>query len=280
MTVNCSKIRALVLVFFLAVNSSLFAASGDAASSTNGTNSTADMQNQGSDKNDASAAGWGFVKILLVLGCFGAFGGGLAAFSQVTFSEVIKNGIKAYGSGKTLAGIVTVGALLGCGGSIVFGFILAVDRKFTSGVFDLDTKVLIAAASVAAGFSGIRMLKLVSDELAKKVETQGKDIDKQKQAIQQQQEELQRQKADFEEKVKQDLKVAEALSFSGGVLASDENDRSQDGYRHDAITLLQKASGLLPFSRTIGVYLGRLHRQLGDYPSAIRALPSIPCGRR
>jgi len=152
-----------------------------------------------SGDNGDAATKWGFATILIILGAFGAFGGGVAAFSQVTFSEVMKSGIQAYGSGKKLAGIVSVGALLGCGGSIAFGFVLAVDRKFGSGVFDLDTKILIAGASVAAGFSGIRLLKLVSDELAKKVQKQEGDINTQQQARQAQEEEMKKQKVELQQ---------------------------------------------------------------------------------
>lgn len=231
MIVKHSRIGLLALLFFLAIDTYTDAVAADVAVVSN-VSSIAKNEGENEKKEtaqDNSKNGWGFGTIFLVLGLFGAFGGGLAAFSQVTFSEVIKSGIAAYGSGDRLAGIVTVGSLLGCGGAMAFGFILAVDRKFSSGVFDLDTKVLIAASSISAGFSGIRLLKLVSDKLAEKVqqqdekiEDQEKVLEGQQQSLQQQTQTLQQQQVELEDqkvKIGQERQIAEALSFAGGILA-------------------------------------------------------------
>ena len=276
MIVNRSIIGNVLLITLLIVSTNLIKAAEDISLPNNSSNPSSVQTNQGPKEKNGNNDGWGFAEIMLVLGCFGAFGGGLAALSQVTFGEVIKKGIEAYGSGKKLAGIISVGMLLGCGGSFAFGFVLAVDRKFSGGIFDLDCKVLIAAASVAAGFSGIRLLKLVSDKLTKQVEEQGANLTAQKKEIEQQQTILQQQQTELQNqkiKLEQERQINEALSFAGGISGKEsEEDRSLDGYRRDAVKLLETARKFDPTNRAIGVYLGRMYRLLKDYPKAIKEL--------
>ena len=163
----------------------------------------------------AEAIPWGVVGLVIgELAAFGAFGGVLAALSNVPIPKVIEQGLKAYGGCRRLVGVSCLGALWGAGGALALGVILSLDEKFRGlEQFDGERALFIACAAVAAGFSGIKMLKLVSRDLEKKIDSAEKKADEAKQSAQQAKDEIVRSS-------EQTRQLASALTFAGEILTA------------------------------------------------------------
>jgi hypothetical protein len=199
------------------------------------------------------------------LAWFGAFGGILAVLGEVPIRRVLETGVKAYGSVGRLSWAIVVGALWGIGGSISFGVLLSLDDKLQNGLDQPKTDVLLAGTAVAAGFAGIRVLRLASSRL-------------EKQMTQLVKEETARVGDDSSKKL---AFLTDALATASGVLEGHpDTDHSVDAKRRDAIERLLAARKDYPTLRTVGIYLGRLYVGLQDYTSAIRILTEFLEARR
>ena len=191
---------------------------------------------------------------------------------EVPIRRVLENGIKAYGNVWRLVWAIIVGALWGVGGSISFGVLLSLDDKLQNGLNGPKTDVLLAGTAVAAGFAGIRILRLASSRLEKQMtelvkEETARVGDESKQLLANESKKL--------------TLLAEALSKASGVLEGyKDDDRSVDTRRREAIQSLLVSRKDYPTLRSLGIYLGRLYCALQDYPSAIRILTEFLEERR
>lgn len=216
------------------------------------------------DVQDPNAT-WAVWAVMNWLAWFGAFGGILAVLGEVPIRRVFESGVKAYGSVGRLSWAIFVGALWGIGGSISFGVLLALDDKLKNSVDQPKTDVLLAGTAVAAGFAGIRVLRLASSRL-------------EKQMTQLVKEETARVGDDSSKKL---AFLSDALATAAGVLeAHPDTDHSVDAERRKAIERLLTAQKDHPTLRTVGIYLGRLYIGLQDHTSAIRILTEFLEARR
>jgi hypothetical protein len=236
------------------------------------------------------------VQIIEFLAGFGAFGGVLAALSHVSVSAIIKDGIAAYGSGEKLAGICLLGALWGAGGALAFGVILSLDDKFDEPLCDPKHQVLLACTAVVAGFSGIRMLNLVRSKIEQQAEDASKQAESAAQtagaaqqkaaATENQVSEMKRQASEVESRVEHTVQLSQALSYAASVLNTISRPTLNSEPQLDAklaqraINELNKAREHFPTLRLLGIYLGRLHRGLGQYHEATVVLQEMLSARR
>lgn len=206
------------------------------------------------------------------LAWFGAFGGILAMLGEVSIRSVLEKGVEAYGNVWRLIWAVTVGGLWGVGGSISFGVLLSLDDKLQNGLDGPKTDVLLAGTAIAAGFAGIRILRLASNRL----ENQMKELVKEETAGVR--DESRRLLADESKKL---AVLADVLTTASAVLdGHTDDDRSVDAERRGVIEKLLALRKDYPTIRTIGIYLARLYIIFEDYPSAIRILTEFLEARR
>lgn len=232
--------------------------------------------------------------VLFILGFFGAFGGMLAAWGHVPVADIFTRGfLGTYKSFKRFFAITALGALWGAGGGLVFGVILFLDGKFRSLTLATlknssgEEFIFFACASVAAGFSGIRLLRLVSGKLEDQVrnaEAQAAEAVKLSEAN--------------EIAIQRVTKLASALSYAGPLLDSlslaqkkfEEAETARTGSPTTklrdltdsetaavrlALEMLDEARPGFPTLRLLGIYIGRLHKALKAYPKAIEALTLV-----
>src|SRR5665213_578594 len=111
-----------------------------------------------------------FMHIICILIITGGFGGMISALSTIPITRILEEGKSAYGNRRRLAWVLAMGALYGIGSGIAAGLVLYCDGRFDNGTSaNLKTLLLLASTGVIAGFSGIRMLRLMSGKLEQKV---------------------------------------------------------------------------------------------------------------
>jgi hypothetical protein len=233
--------------------------------------------------NGARAVGM-VVTVLAVLAAFGAFGGMLAAWGQVPIVDLIKGGLeKTYVTWGRLRGITFLGGLWGAGGGLVFGVVLTLDGKFRDLThIEAERFVFLACASVAAGFSGIRLLRLVSGKLEEQVDKAQKEAEEAKQLVAEVSKVAQDAKSQIAKISAQTQQLAGALSFAGQVLGGLESagGKPEMSSIRRALEVMEAACIDNSTLRIVGIYLGRLFRALDNYAGAIAALTKVFDARR
>lgn len=204
-----------------------------------------------------------FWTIAGILALFGAFGGVLAALSEVSLQQIREEGIKIFGGEKRLWACVLISGLQGIGGALVFGGLSAFDGKLTIADDSEQKRMVFAFLAVAAGFAGHKFLLLVSRKLTKDVEEAiGKKTDK-----------LRKELAEEEEKRN---KLAEAITALTAALSESPTvDQRTARFQPMANEAKKKASIArqhFPTSRQLAILLGRLTVQLEGYDSAAALL--------
>lgn len=211
-------------------------------------------------------------EVLAWLAIFGAFGGILATLSEVPIQRILAEGSRAYGTpGRLLWGML-VGSAWGVGGAVSFSIILVLDHHVSDSRFQMaETRILLAGIGVAAGFAGIRLLKLVGGRLERQV---GEIVDKKTAAFESTTD------AKLEQNTGAIALLTEALSNASGVLAIPDEERSADPRRREAIEKLEMARVAFPTLRSVAIYLGRLYKGLKDYRGGMEVLTEFLDARR
>lgn len=207
--------------------------------------------------------------VMLLLAGFGAFGGLLGSLNLVPLRRVLAEGIRDYGSKRRAFWCVLVGVLTGAGGAITFGIVLVLDGKLEQGPLTDKAMILLSSCAVGAGFVGHRLLKRLGERLLEEEVDSLRD-------------EAKETKDDVAAFRAQTAQLAAALGFAGNALSRSKTDTGQEAkqLRQGAIPLLRAVIPLFPEMRTPAIFLGRLHRQLGELEEAITELGAFLAIRR
>jgi len=208
----------------------------------------------------SGGSGEEWTEILLLLVVFGAIGGVLQVLSLLNPKDILRDGKATIGSYPRFLATVAIGTVSGAGGGIAYGAILALADKFDEPL-EASDRLLIAGTALAAGFLGIWMIKRL--------------------AIQIDEEALRRLETRTEKRIVEEAasigEYSDAIDIARDVLQKDTKgaDRTLDGQRREALAKLEKVRPHSRHSRPLGIYLGRLYRQLGDLDSAIQVLSEV-----
>jgi hypothetical protein len=184
---------------------------------------------------------------------------------------VIEAGIAAYGSWGRFAAICMLGASIGCGAALSLTPLFVLDDK----VENLTPKnfLLILGLSVAAGFSGVRLLHKMSNRLESEVERQGQLLKNQ-----------QRELDELEKRAKQATAVEAHIAFGLSVLNSlERHEGEKETSKHrlaEALRLLVADVEHAPTDRRLGILIGRIYRELEQLDQSITALSECLARRR
>jgi hypothetical protein len=234
------------------------------------------------DRDRTPAELWPSVVIVLgILAGFGAFGGMLSAWGEVPIADVLKKGLAGtYTNWARIRGISFLGMMWGAGGSLSFGVILALDEKFRDlDRFDGERFIFLACSAVAAGFSGIRLLHLVSGKLEDQVNKAKKEAMEAKEEVAKVRAQAEAARGEIEKIVVKSQQLAGAFSFTSQILSALDAGspplKPDDSSVTRAIELMEEARIGNPDLRLVGVYLGRLQKARGKFREAINALTLV-----
>ncbi|MFZ4778640.1 MAG: hypothetical protein ACOYM3_25005 [Terrimicrobiaceae bacterium] len=219
--------------------------------------------------------------VLIILSISGAFGGILSALSCVPILQFLKEGRSAYGNRRRLLWVIFLGGLFGVGSAISAGIILYCDGKLDTDITkDAKSLVLLSSLGVIAGFSGIRLLRIMSGKLEKRVEEIDGAVREEKKITAKLQLDLKKQIQRADTMAEDTRRLAEALSFAGGILGRPDKGEGSESIIDEAIEGLETVRGKFPAIRSIGIYLGRLYRRVLKLDLAITVLSEVLETRR
>ena len=220
---------------------------------------------------------------MIILAVSGAYGGILSAISCVPILQFLKEGRSAYGNRRRLLWIIFLGGLFGVGSAISAGIILYCDGKLDTDIIkDAKSLVLLSSLGIIAGFSGIRLLRIMSGKLERRVEEIDGEVQEEKQVTAQLKNDLTEQILKSNKMAEDMRHLSEALSFAGGILGQPEPDKggASESLIAEAIEGLETVRKQFPTIRSIGIYLGRLYRRTKKLELAVAVLGEVLKSRR
>ena len=198
---------------------------------------------------------------------FGAFGGVVAALSEIPLRQIRDQGIKIFGGVAVFWSCIVISCLQGIAGALAFAGVSALDGKFD--VLTQSKEVTFTLLSVATGFAGHKFLLLISRRLTKDIQDE----------IEQKTEKVRAALA--EEAQKRTNLSAASTALIAAIAAADGSD--QHLFKSTADEALKKA-GLafkdFPCERSLGILWARLEQRRNGYDSAIDILTKFIAGCR